>query len=52
MVMIAIKGRQAAPQEVEQLSAAVARTAEKRVALKFIPERYVSWDHSKLGGRY
>jgi hypothetical protein len=30
----------------------VAKTAEKRVVLKFTPERFVSWDHSKLEGRY
>ena len=24
----------------------------KRVCLRFTPERYVSWDHSKLGGKY
>ena len=30
----------------------VGRTAAKRVVLKFTPERYVSWDHTKLGGRY
>ena len=27
-------------------------TAEKRVAIRVGPERIVSWDHSKLGGRY
>jgi len=26
--------------------------AVKRVALQFIPERYVSWDHAKLDGVY
>ena len=26
--------------------------AGKRVALRFIPERYVSWDHARLGGVY
>jgi len=31
---------------------AVAANAAKRVGLKFSPERYVSWDHAKLGGRY
>jgi nitroimidazol reductase NimA-like FMN-containing flavoprotein (pyridoxamine 5'-phosphate oxidase superfamily) len=34
------------------LAAAVAKTAAKRVVLKFTPQRYVSWDHAKLGGRY
>lgn len=28
------------------------RTAAKRVVLRFVPERYVSWDHAKLGGGY
>jgi len=28
------------------------KRAAKRVALKFIPEHYVSWDHGKLGGVY
>jgi PPOX class probable F420-dependent enzyme len=31
---------------------AVRAQAAKRVALQFVPERVVSWDHRKLGGRY
>jgi hypothetical protein len=27
-------------------------TAAKRVVLRFKPDRYISWDHAKLGGRY
>ena len=27
-------------------------SAPKRVVLKIIPEKVVSWDHRKLGGRY
>jgi PPOX class probable F420-dependent enzyme len=27
-------------------------SASKRVVLKLVPERVVSWDHRKLGGRY
>ncbi len=27
-------------------------TAEKRVAIRVLPDRIVSWDHRKLGGRY
>ncbi len=27
-------------------------SAPKRVALKVIPDRVISWDHRKLGGRY
>ena len=29
-----------------------ARSAPKRVVMKILPHRIVSWDHSKLGGRY
>ena len=35
-----------------RLRETVGRTATKRIVLKFTPERYVSWDHTKLGGRY
>jgi Pyridoxamine 5'-phosphate oxidase len=30
----------------------VARQARKRVGLRFVPSRVVSWDHRKLGGAY
>jgi len=36
----------------QALIGAVSKTAAKRAVIKFHPERYVSWDHSKLGGRY
>ena len=53
LVNITIKGRGGvAQEEIARLRAGVAKTAEKRVLLKFTPERYVSWDHSKLGGSY
>jgi nitroimidazol reductase NimA-like FMN-containing flavoprotein (pyridoxamine 5'-phosphate oxidase superfamily) len=32
--------------------AGAVRSAPKRVALKIIPRKTTSWDHSKLGGRY
>jgi PPOX class probable F420-dependent enzyme len=32
--------------------AVVAQQARKRVGLRFVPSRTVSWDHSKLGGTY
>lgn len=38
--------------ERAKLREAVAPRANKRVLLKFTPERYVTWDHAKLGGRY
>jgi hypothetical protein len=30
----------------------VARQAQKRIGLRFVPTRVVSWDHRKLGGVY
>jgi hypothetical protein len=27
-------------------------SAPKRVVLKIVPQKVVSWDHSKLGGKY
>jgi nitroimidazol reductase NimA-like FMN-containing flavoprotein (pyridoxamine 5'-phosphate oxidase superfamily) len=52
LVKINTKGLDVAPDAVQQLIDAVSKTAGKRVVLKFAPERHVSWDHSKLGGRY
>ncbi len=52
LVKINTKGLTVSEEDVQKLTAAVLGTAEKRVVLKFTPERYVSWDHAKLGGRY
>jgi PPOX class probable F420-dependent enzyme len=52
LVRINTRGRSVSEAEREKLSDAVARTAEKRVLVRFHPERYVSWDHGKLGGAY
>jgi nitroimidazol reductase NimA-like FMN-containing flavoprotein (pyridoxamine 5'-phosphate oxidase superfamily) len=41
-----------AEQRGEPRSSGSARSAPKRVALKLVPQMTVSWDHSKLGGRY
>ena len=30
----------------------IAKQAQKRVGLRFVPSRVVSWDHRKLGGTY
>jgi nitroimidazol reductase NimA-like FMN-containing flavoprotein (pyridoxamine 5'-phosphate oxidase superfamily) len=46
------RGRVLTPAERERLGDAVSGTAAKRVVLRFTPERCVSWDHSKLAGRY
>ncbi len=52
LVGINSRGRTLDEVQRKALTAAVSQTASKRVLLKFHPERYVSWDHSKLGGRY
>ena len=36
----------------ESVTAMVQKQAPKRVGLRFMPTRIVSWDHSKLGGAY
>lgn len=41
-----------APQTPAARDAVVTAQAPKRVTLRFAPHRYVSWDHSKLGGQY
>ena len=35
-----------------EIRAMVAEQAQKRVGMRFIPTRTVSWDHGKLGGTY
>jgi PPOX class probable F420-dependent enzyme len=35
-----------------EIRAMVAKQAPKRVGLRFVPSRTVSWDHRKLGGTY
>lgn len=52
IVTINAKGRDLSAAEREKLRETVASNAAKRLALRFTPERYVTWDHRKLGGRY
>lgn len=47
--MRAIRQRKTSLGLTESLEAALIRTAPKRVVLKFVPSRYISWDHRKLG---
>jgi PPOX class probable F420-dependent enzyme len=35
-----------------EIRAMIAQQAQKRVGMRFVPSRTVSWDHSKLGGTY
>jgi len=52
LVRINTRGRSVSEEERRALTGAVLKTAEKRVVLKFAPIKIISWDHSKLGGRY
>ena len=52
LVAINSRGRDLDENAKAALRESVGRTASKRVVLKFTPQRYVSWDHTKLGGRY
>lgn len=52
LVKINTRGTKVDAAQREALTAAVSKTAAKRAVIKFHPQRYVSWDHSKLGGRY
>jgi nitroimidazol reductase NimA-like FMN-containing flavoprotein (pyridoxamine 5'-phosphate oxidase superfamily) len=52
LVRINTRGRTVDGASRAKLTEAVRKTAEKRVVLKFRPREYVTWDHSRLGGRY
>jgi PPOX class probable F420-dependent enzyme len=41
-----------APEVTDEIRSMVARQAQKRVGLTFVPTRTVSWDHRKLHGTY
>ena len=52
MVDVNVGDRELSAEEFAKVREEVAPRANKRVLLKFTPERYVTWDHAKLGGRY
>jgi PPOX class probable F420-dependent enzyme len=52
LMRIGVGGAPSDPKAREAVRAAVAPTAAKRVGLVIRPERVVSWDHRKLGGKY
>ena len=52
LVNINSRGQTLSQADRASLAEAVGKTADKRVLIRFAPERYVSWDHAKLGGRY
>lgn len=52
LVKINSKGRSLNEDQLNKLKSSVSTTANKRIVLKFRPNKYVSWDHTKLQGRY
>lgn len=52
LVKINTRGQVVDEARLESLLGAVSKTATKRIVLKFTPERYISWDHAKLAGKY
>ena len=51
-VRAAFEGRAVARANPGPMNPGAAASAPKRVVLKIVPEKVVSWDHRKLGGRY
>ena len=52
LVKINTRGATIDAAQRQALTTAVSKTAAKRAVIKFHPQRYVSWDHAKLGGKY
>lgn len=50
LVRISTRGQSADAEQRKALAGTMAKTAAKRVVIKFHPQRYISWDHAKLGG--
>ena len=51
-VRATFEGRAEAQANPAPVNTGAAASAPKRVVLKIVPEKVVSWDHRKLGGRY
>lgn len=51
-VRAAFEGRAVAQANPAPVNPGAAASAPKRVVLKIVPEKVISWDHRKLGGRY
>ena len=46
------RGIPSTPAEDAAFADTAEKRAQKRLVLKFHPQRYISWDHAKLGGVY
>jgi len=51
-VRAAFEARQEAQANPSPVQPGAVASAPKRVVLKIVPEKVVSWDHRKLGGKY
>jgi len=51
-IRAAFEGRTGAQANASPVQPGALASAPKRVVLKIVPEKVVSWDHRKLGGRY
>ena len=52
LVKINSRGRDLTDSQREKLRESAQSTAQKRVGLRFVPDKFITWDHRKLGGRY
>ncbi len=52
MAHIQVHPRELPGSELEKLRQQLLSRAEKRVALRFDPQSWMSWNHTKLGGLY
>jgi len=51
-VKAAFAARATAQADAAPVQPGALASAPKRVVLRIVPEKVVSWDHRKLGGRY
>jgi hypothetical protein len=52
MFRVSVQRGEASADDENQAKSGMQRSAEKRIGMKFKPQRIVSWDHGKLGGVY
>ena len=52
LVAINSKGSALDDSQLSKIREAMIASAKKRVVLKFVPNSFVTWDHSKLAGKY
>ena len=50
--MVALIAKESGVMDEQAVRQQALSNADKRVAIRFKPDSYISWDHSKLDGRY